>query len=122
MGRPGTATCEGPTVRRPSKRGVTAARPGAAAATPPLGGFKYWGIGSIIRLESAGLRRDKGVAVPHGDLVWLRSAHCEETMTCIELCWTVDGQKIRDSKNPGQNLDMSSRAGRLLIEFARTSR
>lgn len=50
-----------------------------------------------------------------GGLVWRKSTHCE-TVTCVEVGFQGRSFYIRDSKNPGQILDISLQVARSFIE------
>ncbi|SDD02666.1 DUF397 domain-containing protein [Actinokineospora iranica] len=52
------------------------------------------------------------------NVVWRKSARCESGK-CVELAWGGTATFIRDSKNPGQIVDIPAGAARLLIDFVR---
>jgi hypothetical protein len=54
--------------------------------------------------------------VPGVDLVWRKSTR-SETAFCVELARNGVDNYIRDSKNPGQKLDMPAHAVHLLISL-----
>jgi hypothetical protein len=55
------------------------------------------------------------------DLTWRKSTR-SDTLHCVELTRIDVGHCIRDSKNPGQKLDLPTPAVRLLIHMIQHGR
>ncbi|WP_018685697.1 DUF397 domain-containing protein [Actinokineospora enzanensis] len=50
--------------------------------------------------------------------VWRKSTRSDTVLNCVELTWTVRGLAVRDSKNPGQIMDISARSVSGFLAFA----
>ncbi|WP_285503922.1 DUF397 domain-containing protein [Actinokineospora sp. NBRC 105648] len=53
--------------------------------------------------------------------VWRKSSY-SDSHACVELARWSGGNSVRDSKNPGQKLDISPRSVARLIAYARAER
>ncbi|PPK64233.1 DUF397 domain-containing protein [Actinokineospora auranticolor] len=48
---------------------------------------------------------------------WRKSTRSEAFLNCVELAWTPTGLGIRDSKNPGQKVDISESSAVRFLAF-----
>jgi hypothetical protein len=84
------------------------------------GGFYVGWLGSIIVAPWTGASLGEESIVSEFGLVWRKSTRCE-TSKCVEVASNDHSHYIRDSKNPGQILDINIRATCGFIAYVRAS-